>query len=267
VWKLSVAKLNRRGFIMFSQKVGKLFIVFMIFAMLNMMVGCNVDRATDTANDLGEPSLLTARSEQDDQSVGSDYFRTPTDRIGGNVIDSLVNLSHLQPYLEDFSSLGYSYSRQYSFVEEAYGVPEWSTDSVLVRFITLAMVYAPDTMRQAAYIMYVESELGFVIAPYVLSFVPPEPYGDFHYITECVWQLDYPIEVYRAVNSIKGSSSPTACSIFKFLDCWRENTAAVCAGALILCGVTGPGYPECVAAGCGGAALGSAVGCAFSTWK
>ncbi len=138
------------------------------------------------------------------------------------------------------------------------------------------MTYNSDLERQAMYITYVVCELGFVIAPYMLSFVEPNPDAGFYLETEGVWRLNYPAKIGRCQISITPGLSETygpnatfdevmiSSLLDDYLDCVASGTAATCATALVVCGASGPAYPTCVAAGCAAGFVGSLIGCAFS---
>jgi len=57
--------------------------------------------------------------------------------------------------------------------------------------------------------------------------------------------------------------SMAAWSWGSWLKCTAKGTIAVCAGAAAGCALAGPGYGQCVAVGCTGGAVASAIGCAL----
>jgi hypothetical protein len=48
---------------------------------------------------------------------------------------------------------------------------------------------------------------------------------------------------------------------FCFGCCWLAGFYSVCAGSAVRCAVTGPGWVNCTATGCGAGAVGAGVGC------
>ena len=231
----------------------------MMAAMVNLMVGCNSQRATEAPVENDRLPQVTEEEVRTDEDNGGVQVMTSATSSGQGIIFQTANSSLIKPYLENFETLGYSFVPGYSFVVEGCGSPEAdSTDTIHVQIVDLAMVNAADTTT-AVYIRYVKCELGGVIAPYILSFIEPEEPG-FEYVTDGVWQKNYPATVTLGVKSLE----PMAATLDDFLDCVATGTAGGCAGAIAGCAFTGPAYPTCVAAGCATAFFVSVATCALT---
>jgi hypothetical protein len=243
----------------FKILTSKVLVVFMTAAMVNLVVGCNSQRIPEAPaenerlSQMQQEEVQMGKDDAGAQFLGSD---TPN---GQGIIFQTANSSLIKPYMENFETLGYSFAPGYSFVVEGCGSPEAdSTDTIHVQIVDLAMVNTADTTT-AVYIRYVKCELGGVIAPYMLSFVEPEEPG-FEYVTDGVWQKNYPATVTVGVKS----HEPMAATIYDFLDCVATGTAGGCAGAIMGCAFTGPAYPACVATGCVMAFFVSVATCALT---
>lgn len=201
-----------------------------------------------------------------ESSIGSGLedtpgFYTSADPYGQNLILETFNRTGIQKHLLDFVEEGYEFSREYSFALEGYGTPEGYEDSVLALFITIAMINPSDSSR-AAYLFYSTCEFGSIVSKYILSFVEPNPEDDFEFVTDGVWRFNYPSVVYYDKKQMDISSS--VATIYDYLDCVEEGTAAGCAAALMGCAFASPGYPACAAGGCASAFLASALLCLFT---
>jgi|GEM_PF-6561581 len=246
---------------MFRDVIKRTLIVFMMFATLNMFLGCNSDHSS---NYIEEDEYTTQENSEyyfDEEDVNTSGFYSSSDPYGNDVITTTLNRSGIQRYLTELESDGYYFSREYSFVQEGNGTPENSEDSIFAQFITLAMLNSIDTTR-AAYILFSTCELGSIVSKYILSFVEPDPDEGFDFVTDGIWRLNYPSTVYY---DKKQMSVASGVLIYDYLDCVEAGTAAGCATALIVCAFTGPAYAMCVAIGCATAFIASAIGCLFTT--
>ncbi|MCD6248896.1 MAG: hypothetical protein J7J98_01020 [candidate division Zixibacteria bacterium] len=230
-----------------------------------MFVGCDSDKGVYSSGE--SVSAVEANNTNQPESTyeDADNMYTWDDAYGQEIMDKAATRYTVKSYLDNYESQGYAFAPEHSFVVEGYGIPDGGTDSMLVQFVTLAMTYTPDPTRQAMYVTFTESELGFIIAPYMLSFVEPDPDAGFTVETDGVWQLNFPAEVghYRG----RSTDGPAALTLLDdYLDCLAEGTAAGCATTLLLCAPSGLAYPECVAAGCTIALIGSVIGCVFVVW-
>ncbi len=239
-------------------------VIFMMIAILNMTIGCSEERSANYAGDaVGSSQLEEGVAPVAEFAAIHADLGAPSD--SAEVVLRARTLTRLQPYMSIFQSWGYGYSAEHSFYESGWGTPAGEVDSVQVHFITLAFVPNNGSISHASYISYTESTLGTIVAPYVLSFVEPEPDQGFRMEVEGVWRADYPGEVVSFRSRIPGQMAAEF-DINAYLDCVSKGTAAGCATALVLCAASGPAYPACAASGCAGAAIGSAIGCAFAQW-
>ena len=239
------------------------FMVFMVIAMLNVTIGCDLGNPTTTKADRNT-------SEVDLSSVGSadseceSYALVDSDSSErGAAIDRALATSFVQAEIAHYDSLGYSYAPMYSFVLQGYGTPEGYDDSILCQFVTLAMTFDEAPEQQAVYIQYVSCELGGILAVYMLAFDEWRP--GFVWVTDGVWQKDISVRVIPGVgrhSSVNASSD----RINDYLDCVRAGAAAGCSAAIVYCAISGPGFPACAAAGCAGAIVVAAIGCLFTVF-
>lgn len=215
--------------------------------LLTLIAGCNQQEADQ----------ITAPSSMDTEEHGL------TGQPPESIYSDIADLPYVSPAVEDFRQMGYELSLGHCFMQEAWDTPDWMTDSVKVTIHTIAMAYPADEMGRAAYVMYITSQLGTIVAPYEIVFVDQCWEPGFVCIGEGVWQKNYP-----ALDVIGPRTHIAAvCTIYDFLDCWREKAAAGCAIAIAGCAVTGPGWGACAAAGCGVAIVASGIECAFETWR
>ena len=230
-----------------------------------MFVGCDADKGVYSSGKCVPivQSNTTNQPESNDDDAVNLY--TYDDAYGQEIMDKAARTYTVKSYLDAYESQGYAFAPEYSFMIEGYGIPDGGTDSMLVQFVTLAMTYTPDPTRQTMYVTFTESELGFIIAPYMLSFIEPDPDAGFFVETDGIWRLNYPAEIGHYRKAMDGRAALTL--LDDYLDCLAEGTAAGCATTLLLCAPSGPAYPECVVVGCTAAFVGSAIGCAFATWK
>jgi len=228
----------------------KALVVFFMVAMLTLVVGCDEEQPL-----IFEPN----QSSTDDSSEG--FYMSGEDPECNNILNEVLSYTDIQPYLELFKSEGYYYSSAYSFIEEGYSISEDGLDSIYIRSVTLAMLYSPDTTIQAKYIMYIKSDIGELIVPYILSFVDPGSNSGFTFITDGIWKKYLEGEVLSKKGYI---NNPLITSFSEFLDCVAEESAAGCAIAIIGCTLTGPSWPACAAGGCALAIVGSVIHCALT---
>ncbi len=233
----------------------------MIFG-ITMFVGCDADKGVYSSAERvpAVEANITSQPESDNEDAAS--MHTWDDAYGQEIIDKAAKTYTVKSYLNTYVSQGYAFAPEHSFMMEGYGIPDGGTDSMLVQFVTLVMTYTPDPASQAAYVTFTESELGYIIAPYVLSFVEPDPDEGFSVETDGIWRLDYPAEI----GHYRGRATDIGLSVDisqEYLRCVRNGTVATCAAAVVGCLWTGPGYPKCVAAGCTAAFVGSVIACAF----
>jgi len=227
-------------------------VLFIMVAMLNLVVGCN-----------NEQPIITEPFKSSIDDYSEDHYMSAEDPEFNEALNKILSDQLVQPYIELYKSEGYYYSAAYSFIEEGYSLSEDSTDSTYIRSVTLAMLYTPDTSIQAKYIMYINTDIGEIILPYILSFVDPGSNSGFTYITDGVWKKYLDGEILPR----KGyENNPMVTTFSDFLDCVAEESAAGCAVAMIGCAATGPGFPSCAAAGCAIAIVGAIVHCALTSW-
>lgn len=245
---------------MFTTLTSKGVVVLMMTAMVNLIVGCNnmQPRYPLTNNDKSTVTRAAENETPSDDIIGNVELLTTSGSAGWTNIDWVLGSPFVQPYLEEFQVQGYHFSPGHSFVVESFVFSNDTTDSVHFTIVEIAMLNDTDTTR-AAYIRYSKSELGHIISPYMLSFVDPAEPG-FEYVTDGIWRKHLPGEVVPAFGK---NRQVMAATLDGFLDCVAEKTAIGCAVALITCGVSGPLYPKCVAAGCAGAFVYAVVSCAF----
>jgi hypothetical protein len=239
---------------------------FMLIASVGLMIGCNTTHEATTQ--------ATVQSQQTNQNLASSvqprvetddgnlYFYT--DPYGAEIITQTAELPRVQSYLAQYTAMQYSLQPAYSFVMEGYVHDDETNDSTFVQHVTLAMVWSPDTTRQAMYLTYSETSKGQVVAPYKLSFIEPEPLGGFRKIAEGLWRLNYPADVYLnwiGRNRTIDRSEPL--TLDTFLDCVEEETMFGCGVAIVACAVTLAFEPACAAAGCGAALIGATLHCAY----
>jgi hypothetical protein len=215
---------------------------------LAQLLGCSSNKGVDAP----ATEALDHSGVNDDQNenVGEEtaVIYTWDDSYGQEIINKVVKTQPVQTYMDTYKSQGYRFAPHLSFELEGYGTPEGESDSTLVRFVTIAMTYQPDTLRQAMYITHTECEVGFIVAPYMLSFVEPEPNQGFFVVADGIWRLNYPAQVYFN----RGANSSTLTLLDDYLDCVAATTADVCLSSITLCPWMPMAYPQCVAFGCAG---------------
>ncbi len=236
----------------------------MIFG-ITMFVGCDADKGVYSSAE--RVPAVEANTIDQPESTYEDtaHMYTWDDAHGQEIMDKAAKTYTVKSYLDNYESQGYVFAPEHSFVMEGYGTPDGSTDAMLVQFVTLAMTYTPDPTRHAMYVTFTESKIGFIIAPYLLSFVEPDPDAGFSVEADGIWRLDFPAEIghYRG----RSADGPAAMTLWDdYWDCVKKAYIAGCGGAVVGCLITGPGYPECVSVGCVGAAVAGLIGCAFSVW-
>jgi hypothetical protein len=172
--------------------------VFMMATMIDVMMGCsNQDTKYPTANNENTPVARVTENETYSDDFADVDLLTTSGIVGQTAIDKVLNSPFVRPYLEQFNAQGYHFAPGYSFDVEVYVHSPDTTDSIAVSIVEVAMVSDTDTTR-AAYVRYFKSELGHIITPYLLSFVPTDEPG-FEYVTDGIWQKFLPGGVVPAI--------------------------------------------------------------------
>lgn len=171
------------------------------------------------------------------------------------------------PQMRKFEAMGYSYAPQYSFVVQGKGMPDSAEflgirDSVFVRITTFAMVNNQDPMGRACYVNYAESDYGTFVEPYILAFTHTRPAPEYETVIDGLFACYF--EPIRPMADARTVSSSASWDWSKWGKCTLEHAAEGCGVAAADCLGAGPGWPECAGAGCAGATVGSAIGCALS---
>ena len=262
---------------MFKKLTSKVLVVFMTAVMVNLMVGCNDSLLTMTdspaeTDPQSDETMLTVPAKTGDNKIADEV-----DFDGGTVIAATMNcndeassrihqvsnFSVIQGQFTKLEELGFEYAPQYSYIMEGDAVPDsCPSDTFSVEIVVLAMVYIPDIMERVVYINYANvPELGSFVQSSIMSFVPESPESGYERVDPDIdlWILSYPaIYGARVTESMAASWSWGS-----WLECTAKGTIAGCAGAAGGCLLAGPGYGHCVAVGCTGTAVASAVGCAL----
>ncbi len=245
---------------MFTKLTSKVMVALMMAAMVSLMVGCNNQEPRyPLANDTDRTVTRAVEEETHKDNLTENVkILTTSGATGWTSIDKVLGSPFVQPYLEEFGAQGYHFAPGYSFAVEAYVHSPDTTDSIAFSMVEVAMVNDSDTTR-AAYIRYSKCELGHIITPYLLSFVPPDEPG-FEYVTDGIWQKFLTGKVVPAFGK---NREPMAASLDGYLDCVEAGTTAGCFVAIASCAYVGPSYPECVATGCALALVASVISCTF----
>lgn len=217
------------------------FMVFMVVAMLNLIVGCSVEKSLDANVDnttLGEPNLTV---------------HPPGPPPPG----------FIQKIFDTFEPFGYEYAPEHVATMGFTAWPEGMSDSVHGTITYYPMEYVADAAASVAYIEYVQTEVVSWVQPFIVSFVEPPEGEGYELLADSLWSKSF---LPTRTDSGKYQSLDMAASPKGFGACWLAGSVGGCTTAGIVCIGSGPGWPACAGLGCGGSIIGSEIACAILSW-
>ena len=131
---------------MFKHNLKKVFILFMLFALVNMFAGCNDNKDITSSESFDEPIAYTSSSDQDIYDFtacdGSQFQISntnvqfyspgfdPNDRIY-----QVFNKGGVQNQIQYFEEQGYEFRPEHSLVFDGEVVPDGTTDTFEVEVV------------------------------------------------------------------------------------------------------------------------------------
>lgn len=218
--------------------------------------GCNRENVSQSASYLAPHSTEGGQTQP---RLGTTISLSSNEETRSNIV-SISNRTTVSQLMDKYEAAGFVLDIPNSFVEEGDIAVRDSLDIHWSKRTILAMRFAQDTMRMAVYLVHVESDFPSFVLPMTVAFGAAPDTGSFAEAGQGVWIMGH-----DAVPELEYSHGvvPSATDGTSWFGCWLGGTLGGCATSAVGCLVGGPGYAACVAAWCGGSAIGSAICCAI----
>jgi len=256
---------------------GVIVVAFLMAAVL--YIGCSRENETGVVAPTGGAPAADAYTvtgcDGRQVTVLSPQFVGYTQSAQGEY-DKVLRLGEVRYMVAKFDSMGYAPDLPNSFIVAGTGITPDSTDTIAVKIVNVILRYLPDSASSFVWIGYVSSldhpDLPSFVTTSIWSFVPPtvdpgsytELYAgtDEHGRPYSMWVKD----CQSPFDPKDANSSISAWGWGKWAACTAAGSLTICAGSAVRCAITGPAYGQCLAGGCAGGAVASAIGCAFAQW-
>ena len=250
---------------MFKHNLKKVFIVFVMFTLVNMFFGCNSEKSI--SSDLSNPTSYENNKIEEYYCFEDENVKV-FDIKSYSAIDYNELYSKEPPHLSffvekainEFEEMGYSFNNNYTSIIEGNVVHKDYPDTIEAKLTFYKLTYNADTTARIAMVEHVETNIGSYVQRFIISYVEPDADEGFDY-NNGIWTKGF---LPLGTNITDSKIGPQNSSVSFFGPCWIAGSIGGCIAAGFACILSTFGWPACAGLGCGGSILGMEIGCAIA---